>query len=78
MGDVVSLDAYRARRAGTAVAVPKGGIAAAPSLAEACRGLAAGFSQMRAASVMLAEATAELRDMAREDWARDDGDEMAE
>jgi hypothetical protein len=33
---------------------------------------------MRAASVMLAEATAELRDMAREDWARDDGDEMAE
>jgi hypothetical protein len=61
MGDVVSLDAYRARRTEA--------VAAVPSVAEACRGLAAGFSQMRAASVMLAEATAELRDLAREDAA---------
>jgi hypothetical protein len=62
MGDVVSFDACRAWRAERRAVA-----AAPPSLAEACRGLAAGLSQMRAASLMLAAATAELRDLARDE-----------
>ncbi len=66
MGDVVVLDAYRRRPLEREMAPHPD-----PNAAEACRGLAAGFRQMRAASLMLAEATAELRALVRDEAPED-------
>ncbi len=69
MGDIIWLDAYRGgpgRLAPAGVVGPRDGVPVAPiNLGEACLGLTSGVGRMRAAARLLAEATSELRDLAR-------------
>jgi hypothetical protein len=70
VGDIVCLQSYRSSRgADMAVTVlaATGNSALAGGVARARRGMASGLRQMRMASLLLAEASAELRDLARWD-----------
>jgi hypothetical protein len=75
MGIVVAFENYAARcvRPEHPILVdgPDLGVDHAPGLAAACRDLAEGFRQMKAASLLLAEATAELRDLIRSEADED-------
>jgi hypothetical protein len=67
MGDIVCLQSYRASRGAQTAPVPAATGAPAGGVAQACRGMQSGLRQMRAAARLLAEAGAELRDLARWD-----------
>jgi hypothetical protein len=69
MGDIVCMQSYRAshRSEIETVLAATGNPAPAGSVALARRGMASGLRQMRTASLLLAKASAELRDLARWD-----------
>jgi hypothetical protein len=66
MGEVIQLSRYRARHQPPALVADEPAVEAS-SVATACRAMAAGFRQMRIASLMLAEAAADLRDLVHDD-----------